>query len=173
MKPIIILSGPVGAGKTTVARQLVAISPPPVVCIEGDIFWSFIAKGGEAYERNKNFRTIMVSMMAAAVPYALAGYEAIVDFSIPPWFLDTALAIVKLRQVPLDYVVLKPTEAVCARRAAARQEGTINDYKQYSEFYTTFAGFDEFTVHDSETDAPGLAKLIRKGLNAAKFRLPA
>jgi len=44
---VILLSGPVGAGKTTVARELVAALPGPVACIEGDKFWFFIAKAGE------------------------------------------------------------------------------------------------------------------------------
>jgi hypothetical protein len=35
----------------------------------------------------------MASMIAAAAPYARAGFEMIVDFSIPPWFLDTAKTI--------------------------------------------------------------------------------
>lgn len=37
-------SGPVGAGKTTVAKELVALLPAPVSYIEGDIFWYFVAK---------------------------------------------------------------------------------------------------------------------------------
>jgi hypothetical protein len=52
---------------------------------------------------------IMTSMIAAAMPYSLAGYEVILDFSIPPWFLETVGKIVKLREVPIDYVVLQPS----------------------------------------------------------------
>src|SRR6516225_3425982 len=115
---IIMLSGPVGAGKTTVAGYLAENSPHPAACIEGDIFWGFIAKEAESGAHTKNFRVVMASMMAAAVPYATSGYEVILDFSIPPWFLDAAQTIANMRNIPLDYVVLRPPEAVCAQRAA-------------------------------------------------------
>src|SRR5271168_3352630 len=96
-KSIVILSGPVGAGKSTVAHELVALSSGPIAYIEGDTFWSFIAKGAENRRREKNFRMIMTAMTGAALPYALYGYEVILDFSIPPWFLETAQKIVKSR----------------------------------------------------------------------------
>ena len=48
---ITILSGPVGAGKTTVARELVALLPAPVSYIEGDTFWSFVEKAHSADRR--------------------------------------------------------------------------------------------------------------------------
>src|SRR5271166_6139849 len=127
MKPIVLLSGPVGAGKTSVARELVALSAAPLAFIEGDTFWSFIAKGDKKQARNKKFKMVMTAMTAASLPYAASGYETILDFSIPPWFLDTARAIAKVREAPLDYVVLRPSEAVCAARAAARAEGKIVD----------------------------------------------
>jgi len=62
------MSGPVGAGKSTVARELVAWSLAPIAYIEGDTFWSFIAKGDKSLSRLKNFKTIMVSMTAASLP---------------------------------------------------------------------------------------------------------
>ena len=67
MKPIILLSGPVGAGKSTVARELVASAPGPLTYIEGDTFWFFLAKGAASQGRHKNFRTVMSAMTAA--PY--------------------------------------------------------------------------------------------------------
>src|SRR5271157_6208771 len=98
-KPIVMLSGPIGAGKTTVARELVASSPDSIAYIEGDTFWSFIAKRAPGLRREKNFKMIMTAMTAAALPYALYGYEVILDFSIPPWFLETAQRVVKPKDV--------------------------------------------------------------------------
>jgi gluconate kinase len=170
MKSIVILSGPIGAGKTTVARELVAASPGPIACIEGDTFWSFIAKGART-GRHRDFRMIMTAMTAAAVPYALADYEAVLDFSIPPWYLDTVRKVAKLRDVPLDYVVLRPSQAVCAARAAARTEGKIADYTQYRDLYVSFDEAERHIVQDDESPAASVAASIREGLDAGRFRL--
>jgi len=170
MKPIIILSGPVGAGKTTVARELVAASPGPMAYIEGDVFWSFIAKDG-GRGRHRSFRMIMTAMTAAAVPYAVADYEALVDFSIPPWYLDAVRKVAKVRDVPVDYVVLQPSETVCAARAAGRSEGKIADYGPYRDLYADFAAAEGHVVHDDESSAAVVSARIREGLDAGQFRL--
>lgn len=52
---VVMLSGPVGAGKTTVARELLAISPAPLCYIEGDTFWSLFAKP-DTEPRRERFR---------------------------------------------------------------------------------------------------------------------
>ncbi|MGP0019143.1 MAG: AAA family ATPase [Candidatus Sulfotelmatobacter sp.] len=173
MKSIVILSGPIGAGKTTVARELVALSTAPIAYIEGDTFWSFIAKGDKKQALNKRFKMIMTAMTAASLPYATSGYETILDFSIPPWFLDTARAVAKVREVPLDYVVLRPSEAVCAARAAARADGTISDYASYRELYAAFDGVERNTISDDACDAKVVAVRIREGLDAGVFRMSA
>ena len=125
---VVILSGPVGAGKTAVAQQLLALSAAPVCYIEGATFWSFFEKH-DGRDRREQFRLIMRSMTAAPVPLARGGYEVILDFSIPPQFLDTARKIVK--ELPLDFVVLRPSIGICEQRAAGRAEGKIIDYALY------------------------------------------
>jgi adenylate kinase family enzyme len=171
MKSIVLLSGPIGAGKTTVARGLVAASPEPLAYIEGDKFWFFIAKSEASQKRIQQFKMVMTAMTAAAVPYALYGYEVIVDFSIPPWFLDTARKVVKAKDVPLDYVVLRPSESVCAERAAGRTEGVIADYTPYRELYASFDDAERYTIKDDASDAVTVAVRIRQGLSAGLFRI--
>ena len=93
VKPIVIITGPVGAGKSTIARAYVATSTIPSVHIEGDLFWSFFPKNegteaptqiddkkerGNGETRFKRFRTIMLSMCAAAIPLHKAGNQKIV-----------------------------------------------------------------------------------------------
>ena len=165
---IVMLSGPVGAGKTAVAQELMLLSPAPVCYIEGDTFWSFFAKH-DGRDPRERFRLIMRSMTAAAVPMARGGYEVILDFSIPPQFLDTARKIVK--ELPLDFVVLRPSIGVCERRAANRGEGKIIDYAAYRDLYAFFDGAPQHMVSDDEADPRSLAQRIREGLDQGTFRV--
>jgi hypothetical protein len=172
MKPIILLSGPVGAGKTTVARELVACSTGPMTFIEGDTFWSHLVRRPDQLPRQKNFKMIMTAMVAAAMPYALYGYETLLDFSIPPWFLETADKVVQRKEVPMDYVVLRPEESICAARCAGRAEGAINEYGPYLDLYADFKAVNRrHLVLNNGNDPAAVALQIREGLDEGKFRL--
>lgn len=167
---LIILSGPVGAGKTTVARELLALLPPPVAYIEGDTFWRFAPTGNG--NRRESFGVILRSMTAAAVPFARTGSTVLLDFSMPPDFLPSARRIIK--ELPLDFVVLLPSRGACAQRAAARPQGRIANYQAYEEFYALFAAAPpRHVLAGDDADAATLARNIHEGLAAGTFRLNA
>ena len=168
MNKVILISGPVGAGKSTVARQLVSFLPGNVSYIEGDLFWSFIKKPPNP-DKREAFNVIMRAMTAAAIPFARSGYDVVLDFSIPPFFLETARKI--LKEVPLEYVILQPGMTICAARAAARPEGTITDYAKYAEFYALFDGFDQYKISDDKATAEMLAARILAGLKQGQFKV--
>src|SRR5579863_1826582 len=134
---VIFLSGPIGAGKTAVAQELLQLLPPPLSYIEGDTFWSFIRKEGERGPRD-NFPVLVRSMTAAALPFARSGFRVLIDFSIPPAFVDTARKI--LKEVPFDFVLLRPSLPVCIERAGSRTEGPIRDRARIQDFYALFEG---------------------------------
>jgi len=165
---VVMLTGPIGAGKTTVARELVAISPAPLCYIEGDNFWSLFAKP-DAKSRQERFRLLMRSVTAAAIPLARSGYEVLLDFSFPLDFIETARKI--LKEIPLEFVILRPSIAVCERRAAERPEGKLSDYSIYRDFYTMFEGLPKYEISDDEADAVSIARRIRAGLDQGLFRL--
>ncbi len=140
---VVMLSGPVGAGKTTVARELVAISQAPLCYIEGDTFWPLFAKPGSK-SRRERFSLLMRSATAAAVPLARGGYEVLLDFSFPLDFIETAHKI--LKEI---------------------------DYSEYRDFYTMFEGLPKHEIADDEGDARSVARRIRAGLDQGIFRLAA
>lgn len=165
---VIFLSGPIGAGKTTVARELVHLLPGPLCYIEGDTFWSFIRKEGER-GMQENFPVLIRSMTAAAIPWARKGFRVLIDFSIPPGFVETARKI--LKEVPFDFVVLRPSLEVCVERASTRKEGAIKDYESLKEFYALFEGGILGPICDDHADAASLARRIVEGLNEGRFRV--
>jgi adenylate kinase family enzyme len=172
MKQIILLSGPIGAGKTTVAKELIACTAGPLAYIEGDTFWSHLIRTPKGLPRHKSFKMIMTSMIGAALPHALYGYEVLLDFSIPPWFLETADKVVRRMEVPLDYVVLRPAESICAARAAGRAEGIIDDYAHYHDLYADFQDVSRrHLIVNDQTGPAATARQIREGLDEGKFRL--
>jgi len=165
---VILLSGPIGAGKTAVAKQLLPLLTAPVVYIEGDTFWSFIAKPGDRGPR-ENFPVLMRSMTAAAIPFARSGFRVLIDFSIPPAFVDTARKI--LKEVPFDFVLLRPSLQVCVHRAGSRSEGAMNDYETLKDFYALFEQGTVEAICDDSTDPGSLARQIAVGLNQGRFRV--
>ena len=165
---VIFLSGPIGAGKTAVAKALLPLLPAPLSYIEGDTFWSFIKKDGQRGLRD-NFAVLVRSMTAAAVPFARSGFQVLIDFSIPPTFLETARKI--LKEVPFDFVLLKPSLQVCVDRAGSRKEGAITDYERLKNFYTLFENGTTDPICDDHADPASLAHRIAEGLNEGRFRV--
>lgn len=169
--PILILSGPVGAGKSTVAREVIQMLPRKVVWIEGDRFWPFLAKGFGPRPTSATLRVVMASMLAAAVPLAPHADLTLVDFSVPPWFLQTALKIMAVREVPLQFVVLRPSLDVCAQRTQSRTEGAVPDYTRFVDLYHDFDEVEARFLEAGVQPAAESAARIVAGVEAGRFRV--
>jgi hypothetical protein len=163
---VVILSGPVGAGKTTVAAALKTLWAGPLVYLEGNRCLPLIVNAKPA-ERHADFRMMMRSMMAAAGPIARAGYDVLIDYAVPPAFLKTAAGI--LKDATLDYVLLLPSLTVCADRVANRSKAEPKTYDP--EFYGMFGGAPEHTLAEDRATAATLARQIFDGLAAGRFRV--
>lgn len=163
-----MLSGPVGAGKTTVSKLLIPMLPGAWAYLDGDTFWSFMVKN-EHLPRHHNLQLIMRSMTAAAKPLARGGFNVLLDFSFPPEFIPGAQKI--LKEVPLNFVCLLPPIAVCATRAADRADGKIEDYSVYRSFYTLFQNTRAPQITNGEANAAKIAELVTEGFTSNRFRV--
>ncbi len=166
MAGVTILSGPIGAGKTAVSKELIALSSAPLAYIEGDQFWPFLVKRAEG-DRREDFRVIMRAMTSAAGSLARTGYDVLLDFSIPPPFVPAAQKI--LRDAPLSYIVLRPPLEVCAARARDRTEGRITKYDR--GFYALFSTDERHVVSEDAATSKDIAEIIFKGLAEGRFRV--
>lgn len=165
---VIFLSGPIGAGKTAVAQELLKLLPAPLSYIDGDTFWSFIRKDGENGLRD-TFPVVVRSMTAAALPLARSGFQVLIDFSIPPTFVVTARKI--LKEIPFDFVLLRPSLPVCIERASSRKEGAITDHERIKGFYALFEQGSIEPICDDNAHPASLARQIAEGLSQGRFRV--
>jgi energy-coupling factor transporter ATP-binding protein EcfA2 len=139
---LVVVTGPPGAGKSTVAR-LVAGAFPTSVLVPGDAFFAFVTGGWiapwlpEAHEQNE---VVPTAAAAAGGRFAAGGYTAVHDGVVGPWFLPVFAAATGLPE--LAYVVLLPAEAECLERVATRTGHGFTDADATRQMYRQFADAD-------------------------------
>jgi predicted kinase len=121
--PILVIAGPPGAGKSTVARLFGAQLQPLACVVESDFWWTTIVNGfippSQPLAHDQN-RTIVRSYSRAAAALASGGYAVVLEGIIGPWNLDLVVAEATAVNAEVQYVVLRPSLAVALARARGR-----------------------------------------------------
>lgn len=139
MGKLIVVSGPPGAGKSSVAGAL-ADGFASSALVAGDDFFVFLNRGlippwrPEAHAQNE---IVIQAAAAASGRLAAGGYTVIYDGVVGPWFLPAFTAASGLRS--LDYVVLMPSEERCVTRVQTRVGHGFRNIPAARHMYRQFA----------------------------------
>jgi cytidylate kinase len=163
MASLLVITGPPGAGKSTLARAL-ADRFERSVLVEGDAFFGFLASGAiEPWLPESNRQNEIVTQVAACAAgrYASSGYDTVYDGVLGPWFLPTFAGATGLTE--LDYVVLMPSVERCVARVATREGHGFTDEPATRKMHREFAAADVDPRHvftDPPDDVDALADSI-------------
>ena len=146
MSHIVILSGPAGAGKSSVARSLCE-RYDRTVHIETDLFFEMIQMGRINPMRPESERQnhmISRAVARAATAYAQDLYAVFIDGVVGPHLLPVYLEELRPAGAPVHFVLLRPTLDETFRRIVPRDPARRMTEQQHRDLYAQFVRYGDF-----------------------------
>lgn len=170
---IVILSGPPGSGKTTIAEALAHLPGLPKVHIHSDDFWGYIKHGHiDPWLPESDHQNRIIMQIAADVSahYASHGYFVVLDGVVRPNWLPAFQA----HGLPLHYILLRTTASEAVRRCAARGGDSLSDPQVVADLHAQFAdlgSYESKVLSVSGKDQQGSLQMVIAALQSNLHRI--
>jgi cytidylate kinase len=171
----VLLGGPPGSGKSTVAEALASTAEKPSVHVHTDTFYVWIRSGfvppylPEAERQNEVVLNVMIE---SACGYAGGGYDTILDGILGPWLLEAFRSACRNRGLDLSYVVLRPNLAVTLSRATQREGRQLEEVEPIVGLHGAFEGLGALEGHVIDSSAQDVQQTtaeVAAGLRTRRF----
>jgi cytidylate kinase len=171
---LLIITGPPGAGKSTVAGSVVDRFEPSAL-VPGDAFFGFVAGGyidpwlPESHEQN----TVVTEATARATSvFARGGFTTVFDGMVGPWFLPTFLRIADVDAV--HYAVLLPSAETCVARVLGRTDHGFREEAVTRQMHASFSEgqIDPRSVIDAEPEPADVVEEVLRRFEAGSLVYP-